>query len=296
MKFLTTLFTITCINFSTFISAQGMNDVEIKSTKLTERIYVLEGAGGQIGVSVGEDGVFIIDDQFSPLSNKIITKLKELSDKPISIVVNTHFHGDHTGGNENMGKLGATIIAHENVRERLENTPKRDGTKNSKEALPVITYNDKMSIYINGEQVAIYHSKNAHTDGDSLLYFTESNVLHTGDTYFSGWYPYIDLKSGGSVNGYIDTVKRSLILIDDDTIIIPGHGPISNKKEYSAYLVMLETLKERILTKIKAGLSEDEIVNDSTLTSDFDDQGFSWRFITSEKIRRTFYQSLKGTL
>lgn len=290
------VFLILCNCLLTSVFSQGINDVTIKATKLTNSIYFLEGAGGQIGVSIGEDGVFIIDDQFAPLTDKIVAKIKELSDKPITMVVNTHFHGDHTGGNENMNALGATIIAHDNVRARLESTPKRDGTKNSKEALPVITFNDKMSIYINGEQVAIYHSKNAHTDGDALLYFTESNVLHTGDTYFSGWYPYIDLKSGGSINGYIETIKRSLILIDDNTIIIPGHGPISNKKEYTAYLSMLETLKDRISAKISKGKSEEDVVNDTSITEDFDEQGYSWRFITSEKIRRTIYQSLKTEL
>lgn len=296
MKRIRYTLTVLLFIFSIAIYAQGMDTVEIKSTKLTEHIYFLEGAGGQIGVSIGNDGIFIIDDQFAPLSDKIIAKLKTLSDKPIKMVVNTHFHGDHTGGNENLAKAGATIIAHENVRSRLETTPKRDGSINPKEALPIITFNDKLSIYINGEEVAIYHSKNAHTDGDSLLYFTESNVLHTGDTYFSGWYPYIDLKSGGSVDGYIETIKRSLILIDDETIIIPGHGPISNKKEYATYLVMLESLKERVLSKIGEGKSEDDVAMDNSITADFDEKGFSWRFITSEKIRRTFYQSLSSNL
>ena len=276
------------------VNAQGFDNITIEATKLTDKIYVLTGAGGNIGVSIGEDGVFIIDDQFAPLTQKIEAKLKTLSDKPIKIVVNTHFHGDHTGGNANMHKLGATIIAHDNVRERLEKQPQRDGKLAPKEALPVITYNDKMSIHINGEKVAIIHVDNAHTDGDSMLYFLDSNVLHTGDTYFRGWYPYIDLNSGGSVDGYIAAVKQGLMLVDDNTKIIPGHGGTeSNKAEYTAYLKMLEALKANILKAIKEGKTENEIANDTSLTKTFDDQGYSWQFITSEKIRRTFYKSLK---
>ncbi|WP_353776829.1 MBL fold metallo-hydrolase [Winogradskyella sp. 3972H.M.0a.05] len=281
-----------CMNLT--VQAQGFDNITIEATKLTDKIYVLTGAGGNIGVSVGDDGVFIIDDQFAPLTAKIEAKLKTLSDKPIKYVVNTHFHGDHTGGNANMHNLGATIIAHDNVRERLANEPQRNGTLAPKEALPVITYNDRMSIHMNGEKVAIVHVDNAHTDGDSMLYFLDSNVLHTGDTYFRGWYPYIDLKSGGSVDGYIAAVKQGLMLIDDNTKIIPGHGGTeSNKVEYLAYLEMLEGLKKIISGEIEKGRTEDEVANDTSLTKTYDDQGYSWQFITSEKIRRTFYKSLK---
>ena len=170
-----------CFNLS---SSQGFDDVTIEAHQLTDNIYVLTGAGGNIGVSIGDDGVFVIDAQFAPLSEKIEAKLKTLSDKPINMLVNTHYHGDHTGGNANMHSFGAMIIAHDNVRERLANQPQRNGKLAPKEALPVITYNDKMSIHVNGEQVAIIHVDNAHTDGDSLLYFLDSNVLHVGDTYF----------------------------------------------------------------------------------------------------------------
>lgn len=281
------------IGFSTTISAQRFKDVTITTEKLTEHIYMLKGAGGNIGVSVGEDGVFVIDDQFAELTDKILVAIKDISDKPIHYVVNTHWHGDHTGGNINMTHQGVKIIAHDNVRKRLEETPKRDNTMRAKEALPVITFNDKLSVYINGEQVYIFHVAHAHTDGDSLLYFTKSNVLHTGDTYFQGWYPYIDLNSGGSVNGYIAAVKKGLSLINNDTIIIPGHGNISNKKEYTTYLNMLETLKTTILSEIKKGQTEEQVANNSELTKTFDDLGYNWNFINSEKIRRTFYRSLK---
>ncbi|WP_132704616.1 MBL fold metallo-hydrolase [Winogradskyella wandonensis] len=274
--------------------SQGrFDDVEIKSEKLSENVYVLFGAGGNIGVSVGEDGVFVIDDQFAPLSEKILAKIKTLSDKPLKFLVNTHWHGDHAGGNENMAKAGATIIAHNNVKTRLLN-PRRDGSNNPKEALPVITFKEQLYITINGEPVGVFHVANAHTDGDAMLYFTESNILHTGDTYFKGRYPYIDLNSGGSVNGYIEAVKRGFILVDDGTKIIPGHGTIANKEDYRAFLKMLETLKANISQAIAEGKTEDEVKADESLTKEYDDLGYGSGFINSERIRVTFYQSLKG--
>jgi len=267
------------------VSAQNKESI-IEVQKVSESIYMLVGDGGNIGVSVGDDGVLIIDDKYAPLTEKIVSALKAISDKPIKYVVNTHHHGDHTGGNENLAKLGATIIAHDNVRKHLEN----DGSKKS---LPVITFNDKLNVFINGEQVIVFHLRNAHTDGDAMLYFTESNVLHTGDIYFNGMYPYIDLNNGGSINGYIEAIKQSLILIDDETKIIPGHGPESNKEEYQTTLSMLEILKANVLAEIKAGKSEDEVANNNKITETYDDLGYSWGFINSEKIRRTFYKSLK---
>lgn len=264
------------------LNGQGAN---IEVQKLSDHVYMLTGQGGNIGVSVGDDGVFVIDDQFAPLTEKIVVAIQSINDQPIKYVANTHHHGDHTGGNENLSKLGATIIAHDNVRKRLEGEPK--------DALPVITYNDRMSVYINGEQVLIFHLNNAHTNGDSMLYFTNSNVLHTGDIYFNGMYPYIDLNSGGSVNGYIKAIKQVLIVIDDYTKIIPGHGVLSNKKEYQDFLKMLEELKVIVEAEIKAGKTEDEVAANIELTKTYDDQGYSWSFINSEKMRRTLYESLK---
>lgn len=276
-----------------FVNAQNFDDAKIEATKLSGHVYMLTGYGGNIGVSVGDDGVFVIDDQFAALTPKIVAAIKTLSDKPIQFLANTHHHGDHTGGNVNMAKEGATIIAHDNVRKRLEETKNRDGSMSPKEALPVITFNDKMSLYINDEQVALFHVDNAHTDGDALLYFSESNVLHTGDVYFNGMYPYIDLNSGGSVNGYIEAVKQTLMLIDDDTKIIPGHGKLSNKAEYKEFLTMLETLKVTVLAEIANGKTEDEVASNNAVTKTYDDLGYSWNFISSEKIRRAFYKSLK---
>ena len=271
------------ISFSVCAQEQE-SSIEIQ--KVTENVYMLVGDGGNIGVSVGDDGVFIIDDKYAPLTTKIVNAIKTISDNPIKYVVNTHHHGDHTGGNENLAKLGATIIAQDNVRKRLEKDK-------PKESLPIITFNDELSLYINGEQVFVFHLSNAHTDGDAMLYFTESNVLHTGDIYFNGMYPYIDLNSGGSVTGYVEAIKQSLIVIDDDTKIIPGHGSLSNKKEYETTLKMLETLKTSVLAEIETGKTEDEVAKNSAITKKFDDLGYSWSFITSEKMRRTLYKSLK---
>lgn len=288
MKLLKSLLIIFLLLFNLHINAQSKFDkVNIKTTQLSDHIYMLEGSGGNIGVSVGNDGVLIIDTQFAPLTPKIISAIKKLSDQPIKIVANTHHHGDHTGGNENLGDLGATIIAHENVRTRLlENS--------GKSAIPVITFTDKLNMQINNEQVALFHVENAHTDGDAMLYFTESNVLHTGDTYFNARYPYIDINSGGSINGYINAVKSGLMVVDNDTKIIPGHGNLSNKAEYLTFLNMLETVKAAVLKEIKNGKTEDEVSANTLLTKTYDDLGYGDHFINSEKMRRTVYQSLKN--
>lgn len=275
-----------CSPFLSFAQSK-FDKVTIKTTPLTEHIYMLEGSGGNIGLSIGEDGVLIIDTQFAPLTPKILKAIKKLSDKPVKIVANTHHHGDHTGGNENLGNTGATIIAHDNVRKRLSE-------KSPKIALPVITFNDKLNIQINNEQVAIFHVEHAHTDGDAMLYFTESNVLHTGDTFFNARYPYVDLSSGGSVEGYINAVKSGLMVVDENTNIIPGHGNLANKTEYKTFLNMLKTIKTSVLDEIKKGKTEDEVAANGLITKFYDDLGYGDYFINSEKMRRTFYKSLKN--
>ncbi|WP_298341579.1 MBL fold metallo-hydrolase [uncultured Algibacter sp.] len=287
MKSLHFLFVFFFVGSVTLACAQKKK-VTIKTYKLTESIYMLEGKGGNIGISVGNDGVFMIDSQFAPLTPKILAAIREVSDKPIKYLANTHHHGDHTGGNENISKLNTAIIAHDNVYKRVKNNPKQTDA-----SLPVITFNDKLSLYVNGEQVMIFHIDNAHTDGDALLYFTKSNVLHTGDTYFNGRYPYIDLSSGGSVDGYINAVKSAMIFVDDNTKIIPGHGKQSNKQEYTTFLNMLETLKSKVETEISNGKTEDEVVSNTNLTKTFDDLYYGCCFVSSEKMRRTLYKSLK---
>ena len=272
---------------SALTTSSAQNEVNIKTIPVSNNVYMLVGQGGNIGVSVGDDGVFEIDDQFAQLTPKILEAIKNLSDNKIQYVVNTHYHGDHTGGNANMEKVGAKIIAHDNVYKRL-------AEGNAAQGLPVITFNDKLSVHINDEEVMVFHTDNAHTDGDAMLYFTKNNVLHTGDNYFHKRYPYIDVNSGGSIDGYIDAVKMALMVIDENTKIIPGHGDLSNKAEYASFLEMLIKLRANVQVEIDKGKSEVEIVANSDITKEYDDLSYSWNFINSEKIRRAIYKGLTG--
>ena len=245
-----------------FSSFAQKREVKIEPTKITESIYMLKGQGGNIGLFVGEDGVFMIDDQFAHLTPKILKAIEKITDKPVKYLINTHWHGDHTGGNQNMSKEGAVIISHKNVRKRMGmESVVRGKTKpaSPKEALPVITFTEDMMVHFNGEDVLISHVHDAHTDGDAHIYFTKSNVLHMGDTYFQGKYPYIDLTSGGSIEGYIASAEKALLMIDDTTVIIPGHREISNKNELLAYKNMLVTLRDRVQNKINEGKTVEEV-------------------------------------
>ncbi|SDS69614.1 MBL fold metallo-hydrolase [Gramella sp. MAR_2010_147] len=280
------LFSILLINSSLF-AFQDMKDVEIRIIPVNENVYMLQGAGGNIGILTGEDGIFMIDDQFPALSEKIKEKLKTISDQPVNYLVNSHHHGDHTGGNLNFQEDGALIFAHENVRKRL----KADTTKTN--GLPIVTFNNKINLHINKNDIVVAHVHNAHTDGDVLIYFPQSNVLHTGDTFFNGMFPYIDLKSGGSVDGDIKAAKTGLSLINENTKIIPGHGAVANYSEYETYLKMLESIRTNILNAISEGKSESEIVEDENITSEFySDEKAENFFINGKKIRKTFYDSL----
>ena len=236
---------------STLAAAQDMANVEIKTEKVSGNIYVLFGAGGNIGVSVGDDGVYIVDDQFAPLTDKIKAAITALSDKPIRFAINTHFHGDHTGGNENLGKDGTVIVAHDNVRVRMSEgsfvrafnmrTPAQVGP-----ALPVVTFNDQAGLHLNGEQARMHHVSNAHTDGDSIVYFEGSNVVHMGDTFFMGSFPFIDVPNGGSIDGVIAAANKVLALVNDETRIIPGHGPVTDNNGLTAYRDMLVAVRGRV--------------------------------------------------
>ncbi len=258
-------------------------DVEVKATAIKGSVHMLTGAGGNIGVSAGEDGVLIIDDQFAPLAEKIAAQLGELgSDKP-KYVINTHYHGDHTGSNAFFhSHKGATILAHENVRVRLANDEKI-----KPEALPTITYEDGIKIYFNGETLHVMHLAVGHTDGDSVVWFEQPNVMHTGDLFFNGRFPYIDQGAGGNVEGYMDSVKQLLAKIDDETIIIPGHGDISNKQEYSAFLAMISETFDYVKTLKQDGKTLDEI---KAMGLDDKWADWSWNFINEEKWIATLYK------
>ena len=272
-------------------------EVEIKVNKVTDNVYMLIGQGGNIAISVGKDGVFMIDDQFAHLTPKILKAIESVTDKPIKFLINTHWHVDHTGGNENIQKEGAVIVAHENVRKRMSVVQFNDRNKTTpaspKEALPVVTFSKDVSFHFNDEDIFIFHVHEAHTDGDVMVYFTKSNVLHMGDTYFQGKYPFIDLNSGGSTQGYIAAIKKALLLINEDTKVIPGHRNLSTKAELQEYVEMLESIEQIIIAEIKAGKTEEEVTKNTSLTKKYDDLKYGDWFISGEVLRKTFYRSLQ---
>ena len=272
------------------LAFQDMEDVKIEVHQLHENVYMLKGAGGNIGVLTGEDGVFMIDDQFAPLSEKIKNAIATISDQPIRYLVNTHHHGDHTGGNANFKEDGALLMAHENVRKRIKESDST-GTR-----WPIVTFNDQLNVYINNNDIMVAHVHHAHTDGDALVYFPQSNVMHTGDTFFNGMFPYIDLESGGSIDGDIEAAETGLSIINTNTKIIPGHGNVATYKDYEDYLKMLQGIRKNVQQAIDSGASEEEIMNNEKLTSEFytDEQAKDF-FINGKKIRTTVYKSLQKT-
>ncbi|MFQ5562822.1 MAG: MBL fold metallo-hydrolase [Parvularculaceae bacterium] len=269
--------------------------VEIEVIETAGGVYMLQGAGGNIGLSAGEDGAFVIDDQFAPLTEKIMAAIKTVTDAPVDYVLNTHYHGDHTGGNENFGEAGATIVAHDNVRKRLKEGVKRENRTvppSPEGALPVITFSDTVTFHWNGHEVFVFHVDNAHTDGDGIVYFRDINVIHMGDVFFNGFYPFIDLAGGGGLNGYIAAQEYVLSMIDDDTKIIPGHGPLAGKADLERTLATLKSVRAKVQEAIDAGLNEEETVKADPLK----DLNETWGqgFINGEAMTRTAYRSLAG--
>lgn len=268
MRLWLTILGLTCL------LAPAAGQGKITTEKVTDQIYVLKGRGGNIGLLIGPDGVFMIDDKFAPLTPAINAEIAKLTDKPVRFVINTHWHGDHTGGNENYGKAGAVIVAHENVRRRMEKGQliaffKRQVKPAPKKALPVITFRTDMTFHYNGERIEVFHLQAAHTDGDGMIRFTKANVLHTGDVFFNGLYPFIDGSSGGGIDGVIAATGRVLERIDDKTRIIPGHGPVTDKAGLVAYRKMLVTVRDRIRKGVDAGRTLEQIVA-SRPTREFD--------------------------
>jgi cyclase len=252
----------------------NMTDVVIAPVPVSDGIWMLTGRGGNIGVSVGADGVFLVDDQYAPLTARIRAQLALLSDLPVRFVLNTHWHFDHTGGNENLGKQGALIVAANGVRRRLEagglmEMMKREMAPAPKQALPVITFDGEVSFHVNGQTIMAINLPPAHTDGDSVVIFKGANVVHMGDVYFNGRYPTIDWGSGGHIDGVIAAVDHVLPLLDDQSKVIPGHGALSNKAELKAYRDMLSAIAPRFKKAIKQGKTIDQI-KALKLTADFD--------------------------
>ncbi len=247
---------------------------DIKIVDVAKGIYMLTGKGGNIGLSTGKSGVLLIDDQYAPASKNLLATIAKKTKGPVRFVINTHWHGDHTGGNEAMGKAGAVIVAHENVRKAMS---KKQFIKvfNMKSppapeiALPVITFTESMTFHWNDDVIDVMHVNYAHTDGDSVIHFKQANVIHAGDTFFNKMYPFIDITTGGSVAGVIAAADKLLVLANDKTKIIPGHGVLADKKDLQAYRDMLTTIQKRIGDLKYTGKTRDEVVATKP-TADFD--------------------------
>jgi glyoxylase-like metal-dependent hydrolase (beta-lactamase superfamily II) len=256
--------------------AQDFSKVEIRTTRLNETTYMLTGAGGNIGLAVGEDAVFLIDDQYAPLTDRINAAIAKITPKPVRFVLNTHWHGDHVGGNENFGSAGAILFAHENVRKRMGSQQFIEFMRSTvpaspRGALPWVTFDGAMSFHINGEEIRAVHVPRAHTDGDAIVHFLGGDIVHMGDVYWSGMYPFIDASSGGTIQGTIAACDKVLAVVTDTTKIIPGHGPLSNRAELEAYRDMLAGILARIEPMVRDGRKVEEIVA-ARPTAQFDAQ------------------------
>ena len=253
---------------------QDFSKVQIKVTKVAGTVYMLEGAGGNIGVSVGDDGIVIVDDQFAPLAPKIKEALHGITDKPIKFVINTHYHGDHTGGNVVFG-ADAPIIAQDNVRERLKNgrtTPGNSVPPAPKEALPVITFNDRATVHLNGEDIRAIHFPAGHTDGDSVIFFPQSNVVHMGDDFVTYGFPFVDVAAGGSVSGMIAGCEKVLSMVPADVKVIPGHGPLSTPPDVRKFLDMLKDTRAIVAAAVQKGQTPQQM-KDAHILAKYDDLG-----------------------
>ena len=265
--------------------------VRIRVERVAPGVAVLFGRGGNIGLSYGADGNLLIDDQYAPLTEPILAAVRSVDPDPIRFVVNTHWHGDHTGGNENIGRTGAVIVAHDNVRRRMsmDQVVRGEAVPPSPAgALPVITFTNTTTFHLNGDDVDVIHVEHAHTDGDSLVYWNRANVLHMGDTFFNGLLPFIDLDSGGSIDGAIAAVDQALGIANDDTVVIPGHGPLAHRADLVRYRQMLVNLRDRVAAEIRAGRTVDEV----KALRLADPYGPPDGFISPDALIETIYRSL----
>jgi len=293
------IFAIICVAFlgrmQVFGQGQDFSKVEMKVEKVAGTVYMLQGAGGNIGASVGDDGIVIVDDEFLPLAEKIEAALKGITDKPVKVVLNTHWHGDHTGSNQHFGEK-APIVAQENVRKRLAAGGKtRFGeTKPAeKAALPIITFENDVSVHLNGEDIHAIHFPNGHTDGDSVIFFKQSNVVHMGDDFFNGgMFPFIDIDSGGSVQGMIAGDEKVLAEIPDDVNIIPGHGPLATKEDLRKFITVLKETSAAVQAEMKKGKTLDQLKQEKVLAK-WDSWGQS--FIKTDMFIEILYDSLKNS-
>lgn len=284
------IFIASIFSTNTAFAQDRFAKVQITTQAIANNVYMLVGSGGNIGVSAGHDGILIIDDQYAPLAPKIQAALGELSSTqntdeivPVKYVINTHFHGDHVGGNAHFhDNNGATIFAHHNVRVRL-----LDNAALSQSSLPVVTYDNGISIHMNEDKLNVMHFA-GHTDGDSVVLFEEANVLHTGDLFFNGLFPYVDLDNGGNVQAYIDSVNALITQIDEQTKIIPGHGPLATKAHYQAFVSMMEATYNAVKSQKAQGMTLAEVLKVGVAE---EYASYDWRFITEPRWLTTLYHS-----
>jgi glyoxylase-like metal-dependent hydrolase (beta-lactamase superfamily II) len=283
------------VAISSLVSAQEDWDaVKIETVSVKDGIYMLVGRGGNIGLSVGEDGAFLIDDQYAPLTAKIETAIRAVTKDPVRFLVNTHWHGDHTGGNENFGKTGSIIVAHENVRRRMGAEQVRRILSTTKTpaspagALPRVTFSDEVTFHWNGDEIRAFHVDPAHTDTDSIIHFVKADVVHMGDVFVTGRYPFVDVDTGGNVNGIIAAADKVLLIAKPTTKIIPGHGDLSGPPELQAYRNMLASVRDRVKTLVDGGKSVEEVIA-AKPTSSFEAKLGA----DSERFVRGVYHSVK---
>lgn len=294
LKSILILFALLLLPSLAFAQGQDFSKVEMKATKVAGNVWMLEGAGGNIGVSVGPDGLLIVDDQFAPLADKIKAALKNLGEGKLKFVINTHWHGDHTGSNAVFG-VDSTIIAHSNVRKRLgAESTNRDGQKvpaAPKVALPIITFDQTLSVHFNGEEIKAIHYPNGHTDGDGIIFFTGSNVVHMGDHMMTGNFPYVDMNSGGSVEGIVRNIGNVLAKLPPDVKIIPGHGPLATVDDVRKYQQVLIETVDIVRKQMQAGKSMDE-AKAAGLPAKYD--GWGKGFISTPVWIETIFKSLSN--
>lgn len=271
------------------------SNVQIKVTRVAGTVYMLEGDGGNIGVSIGTDGIVMVDDEWAPLGDKIQATLKSITDKPVRFVINTHWHRDHTGGNSYFQKQ-APVIAQENVPERLKaGGESAAGTKvppAPKEALPIVTFHQNLTLHLNGEDIRVVHFPRAHTDGDVVVFFSQSNVVHMGDIFVTYGFPFIDLQSGGSVRGMIAAIEKVMATAPADAKIIPGHGPVSSMADMKPFLTMLKDSTARVQKGIELGKTVRQLKSENVLVG-YESWGGPGNHITTDKFIETLYKDLK---
>jgi len=278
------------LSISPFISAHEHKEGKLgfETTKLNTGLYMISGVGGftggNIALIIGDDGAVMIDNGLSTVTDTLKKEIAKTTKKPIDYLINTHLHGDHIGNNANFSNDGAKIISHKNLRASLV---KKDDPKAN---LPVLTFSDQMTLYINGDSARITHIKNAHTDGDAIIHFEKSNVIHTGDIMFNGRFPFIDGNNGGTLAGVIAGLKHIASLADESTKIIPGHGPLANKSDVEKTIALLEDARELVAKLVKAGKSDAEILKANPLAKY---QDYSWNFITTEKMTNQVIANLR---